>query len=120
MDDLEENSNEFSLSAEKLFYKIGEVGRLVGVESHVIRYWERLLPELKPNRSKSGQRVYTKKEVALLLYIKKLQYEEGYTIEGVKKKLQEEKQLNKKTSIRQDTELARYIKSRLKTILESI
>ncbi|HAK87860.1 MAG TPA: MerR family transcriptional regulator [Nitrospiraceae bacterium] len=75
------------LFPEKLFYKIGEVSRVVGVESYVLRYWETEFPFLSPRKSKSGQRVYTKKDVDLILQIKKLLYEDKYTIDGVRRKL---------------------------------
>ena len=75
------------LFPEKLFYKIGEASRLVGVETYVLRYWESEFPFLNPRKSKSGQRTYTKKDVDLLLLIKRLLYEERYTIDGVRKKL---------------------------------
>jgi DNA-binding transcriptional MerR regulator len=75
------------LFPEKLFYKIGEVSRLAGVEAYVLRYWETEFPFLSPRKSKSGQRVYTKKDVDLVLQIKHLLYEEGYTIDGVRRKL---------------------------------
>jgi len=58
------------LFPEKLFYKIGEASRLVGVETYVLRYWESEFPFLNPRKSKSGQRTYTKKDVDLLLLIK--------------------------------------------------
>src|SRR3990172_12459548 len=72
---------------DKLFYKIGEVSRIVGVEPYVLRYWETEFPFLKPRKNKSGQRVYIKKDVEFLLYIKRLLYHERYTIEGVRKRL---------------------------------
>lgn len=75
------------LFPEKLFYKIGEASRLVGVETYVLRYWESEFPFLSPRKSKSGQRTYTKKDVDLLLLIKRLLYEERYTIDGVRKRL---------------------------------
>ncbi len=75
------------LFPEKLFYKIGEVSRIVGVESYVLRYWETEFPFLEPRKSKSGQRVYIKKDIDLILQIKKLLYEEKYTIDGVRRKL---------------------------------
>jgi DNA-binding transcriptional MerR regulator len=75
------------LFPEKLFYKIGEASRLVCVETYVLRYWESEFPFLNPRKSKSGQRTYTKKDVDLLLLIKRLLYEERYTIDGVRKKL---------------------------------
>ncbi|MCL4536942.1 MAG: MerR family transcriptional regulator [Nitrospirae bacterium] len=75
------------LFPEKLFYKIGEVSRIVGVESYVLRYWETEFPILEPRKSKSGQRIYTKRDIDLILQIKKLLYDEKYTIDGVRRKL---------------------------------
>ena len=72
---------------DKLFYKIGQVSRIVGVEPYVLRYWETEFPFLKPRKNKSGQRVYIKKDVEFLLYIKRLLHQERYTIEGVRKRL---------------------------------
>jgi DNA-binding transcriptional MerR regulator len=72
---------------DKLFYKIGEVSRIVGVEPYVLRYWETEFPFLKPRKNRSGQRVYIKKDVEMLLAIKRLLYQERYTIEGVRKRL---------------------------------
>ena len=71
---------------DKLFYKIGEVSKISGVESYVLRYWETEFPFLRPRKNKSGQRVYVKKDVELILEVKKLLYQERYTIEGVRKK----------------------------------
>jgi DNA-binding transcriptional MerR regulator len=72
---------------DKLFYKIGEVSKIVGVEPYVLRYWEMEFPFLRPRKNKSGQRVYIKKDVEMLLQIKSLLYNERYTIEGVRKRL---------------------------------
>ena len=71
---------------EKLFYKIGEVSRIVGVESYILRYWESEFSFLKPRKNKSGQRVYIRSDLDLILRIKKMLYEERYTISGVKKR----------------------------------
>ena len=71
---------------DKLFYKIGEVSKISGVESYVLRYWETEFPFLRPRKNKSGQRVYVKKDLELILEVKKLLYKERYTIEGVRKK----------------------------------
>lgn len=75
------------LFPEKLFYKIGEVSRLVGIESYVLRYWETEFAFLNPRKSKSGQRIYTKNDVDLIQQIKHLLYEEKYTIDGVRRRL---------------------------------
>jgi DNA-binding transcriptional MerR regulator len=71
----------------KLYYKIGEVCEVLGVEPHVLRYWETEFASLSPPKSKSGQRTYRPKDIELLLRIRKLLYEEGYTIAGARKQL---------------------------------
>lgn len=71
---------------DKLFYKIGEVSKLAGVEPYVLRYWETEFSFLKPRKSKSGQRIYVKKDLDLIFEIKSLLYKERFTIEGVRKK----------------------------------
>jgi DNA-binding transcriptional MerR regulator len=71
----------------KLYYKIGEVCEIVGVEAHVLRFWETEFPALSPPKSKSGQRTYRPKDIELLLQIRKLLYEDGFTIAGARKKL---------------------------------
>ena len=71
---------------DKLFYKIGEVSKIAGVEPYVLRYWETEFPFLKPRKSKSGQRIYVKKDLDLIFQIKDLLYKERFTIEGVRKK----------------------------------
>ncbi len=75
----------------KLYYKIREVCEIVGVEAHVLRFWETEFPDLSPPKSKSGQRTYRPKDIELLLRIKKLLYEEGFTIAGARKQLNAEK-----------------------------
>ena len=72
---------------DKLFFKIGEVADLAGVEQHVLRYWEDEINALKPSKNKSGQRLYQKSDVALVLEIKRLLYEEKFTVAGAKNKL---------------------------------
>ena len=69
---------------EKLYYRIGEVASKIGVDAHVIRYWEGEFG-IKPHRSSAGQRLYRKHELSLFQRIKTLVYEEGYTIVGAKK-----------------------------------
>ena len=74
---------------DKLFYKIGEVSKIADVEPYVLRYWETEFSFLRPRKNRSGQRVYIRKDLELVLQIKKLLYEDRYTIEGVRKKLGE-------------------------------
>lgn len=79
---------------DKLFFKIGEVADIAGVEQHVLRYWEEEFDSLRPGKNQSGQRLYQKKDVELVLRIKKLLYEEKYTIAGAQKKLKLKKKAN--------------------------
>ncbi len=80
---------------DKLYFKIGEVGRIVGVKPYVLRYWETEFNLLKPGKAPSRHRLYKKKDVELLLGIKRLLYSEGYTIEGARKRLREGKKENR-------------------------
>ncbi|HEV7859834.1 MAG TPA: MerR family transcriptional regulator [Pyrinomonadaceae bacterium] len=72
---------------EKLFFKIGEVCELTGVQAHVLRYWESEFPMLAPQKNRAGQRTYRKRDVEMALRIKELLYDDQYTIAGAKKKL---------------------------------
>ncbi|MFZ2949559.1 MAG: MerR family transcriptional regulator [Desulfuromonadaceae bacterium] len=72
---------------EKMYYKIGEVAEIAGVRTSVLRFWESEFSFLKPVKSSSGQRIYSKNEVDLVLQVKHLLYDEKFTIEGVKKRI---------------------------------
>lgn len=74
----------------RLYYKIGEACKELGIQPYVLRYWETEFPALAPSKSRSGQRVYSEKELEIIKRIKQLLYEEGYTIAGAKKKLETE------------------------------
>ena len=78
------------MAAEKELYKIGEVCRMADVQPYVLRYWETEFPPLAPNKSGGGQRLYTRREIDIILRIKQLLYSEGFTIAGAKKKLETE------------------------------
>ncbi len=71
----------------KSYFRIGEVSRILGVEPHVVRYWESEFRWVKPIRTKSDQRVYRKKDLEALINIKKLLYEEKFTIQGARRQL---------------------------------
>jgi DNA-binding transcriptional MerR regulator len=75
---------------DKLYFKIGEVSELLGVEAYVLRYWESEFAVLSPKKSGTGHRLYRRKDVELLLRIKHLLYEKKFTIEGARQRLQEE------------------------------
>lgn len=73
----------------KLYYRIGEVAQAVGVQPHVLRYWESEFGSIRPQKSARGQRVYSHKDLEKLLRVKELLHSQGYTIAGAKKKLKE-------------------------------
>ena len=76
-----------SVIPDKLYFKIGEVADIVGVEAYVLRFWESEFPALSPKKTDSGHRVYRKKDVETVVAIKELLYEKGYTIAGARKRL---------------------------------
>ncbi|HEV2464739.1 MAG TPA: MerR family transcriptional regulator [Acidobacteriaceae bacterium] len=69
---------------DKLYFRIGDVAKLCGVEAYVLRFWETEFPQLKPNKSGTGQRLYRKRDVELALRIKRLLHQDGYTIQGAR------------------------------------
>lgn len=80
----------------KLYFKIGEVSEITGMEPYVIRYWESEFKSIKPSRTQSNQRVYRRKDVESILEIKHMLYEEKLTIAGARKKLLDKKSQDKK------------------------
>ncbi len=74
----------------KLYYSISEVSKITGLEQYILRYWESEFDILKPGKNRAGNRIYTNKDINLILRIKKLLRDEKYTIEGAKKILEEE------------------------------
>ena len=74
---------------DRLFFRIGEVSEIVGVKPYVLRYWESEFPFLSPDKAQNGQRVYRKNDVETLLLIKHLLYQERYSIEGARKRMNE-------------------------------
>jgi DNA-binding transcriptional MerR regulator len=77
------------LSIKKLYYSISEVSKITEIEQYVLRYWETEFEQLKPQKNRAGNRIYTNKDIQLILYIKELLREKKYTIEGAKKILEE-------------------------------
>jgi len=103
------------VAAEKELYKIGEVCRMADVQPYVLRYWETEFPPLAPNKSGGGQRLYTRREIDIILRIKQLLYSEGFTIAGAKKKLEVE--MSEPTAPGQKMNLAE-VKKELREILQ--
>jgi DNA-binding transcriptional MerR regulator len=73
---------------DRLYFRIGDVARICGVEPYVLRFWETQFPNLKPNKGGTGQRLYRRKEVELALRIKQLVHGEGYTLAGARQALE--------------------------------
>lgn len=76
-----------SLGIKKLYYSISEVSKITDLEQYVLRYWESEFDQLKPSKNRAGNRIYTNRDIKLILYIKKLLRDERYTIEGAKQVL---------------------------------
>jgi DNA-binding transcriptional MerR regulator len=108
---------------DKLYFKIGEVSAITGVEPHVLRYWESEIKCIRPQRANSRQRLYRRVDVETILTLKKLLYEEGFTIPGARKFLTSGKELQAKPAGQKSgqREMVEKIKSELqdlKQILE--
>ena len=80
----------------RLFFRIGDVADLAGVETHVLRFWEAEFPRLSPKKTSTGQRQYRRKDVEAVLEIKRLLYDEGYTIAGARKVLRQKAKSKRK------------------------
>ena len=72
---------------DKEYFRIGEVAQMAGVEPYVLRFWETEFPRLRPTKGRTSQRVYSRRDVGLVLRIRDLLYEEGYTIDGARRRL---------------------------------
>jgi DNA-binding transcriptional MerR regulator len=80
---------------EKIYFRIGEVSELAKLPTYVLRFWETEFSQLKPTKSSTGQRMYRRKDVEYVMQIRKLLYEDGFTIAGAREKLREEVRLNR-------------------------
>lgn len=113
---------------DKLFYSISEVSHITGIRPYVLRYWETEFKLLNPDKNLGGQRTYRKKDIEIILRIKKLLYEQKYTIEGAKKKLREMKDSNLQLEFNAlqpgiqlngaTNEILEKLKSQLKSLLD--
>ena|SRR5437868_7992441 len=104
------------LSDDERLYKIGEVCRMADVQPYVLRYWETEFPSLAPNKSGGGQRLYTRREIDIILRIKQLLYSEGFTIAGAKKRLEESEVVPSKDA----NKALRQVKEELTAILRML
>src|SRR5881409_549024 len=76
---------------DRLYFKIGDVARLLKIEPYVLRFWESQFPQLKPNKSGTGQRLYRKRDVEVAVEIKRLVYGQGYTLSGARQALSQQR-----------------------------
>jgi DNA-binding transcriptional MerR regulator len=122
---LKRREDENPIPYDRLYYRIGEVSRITGLKPHVLRYWESEFKVIKPHKGGSLQRLYRRKDLDLILKIKKLLYEEGFTIAGAKKKIRDLERLeNKQLKLKlvenksngKDHELLASVKEELKGI----
>ena len=93
---LKGRETESPISRERLYYRIGEVSRITGLKPHILRYWESEFKVIRPHKGGSLQRLYRRKDLDLILKIKKLLYEDGFTIAGAKKKIRDLERLENK------------------------
>ncbi|MFQ5906709.1 MAG: MerR family transcriptional regulator [bacterium] len=109
----------------RLYYSISDVSEMVGVRPHVLRYWESEFSLLKPKKNKAGRRVYTQREIKLILLIKKLLYEDRFTLQGARNRIHELKkarfhQLELPFDQGVISELVKDIRKDLEQILETL
>lgn len=99
---------------DRRYFRIGEVSRIVGVEPYVLRYWESEFPQIRPQRADTNQRTYQKKDLEVILEVKRLLYEEKLTIEGARRRL---KQGVSKNGVSQE-QILKELKESLREILK--
>jgi DNA-binding transcriptional MerR regulator len=107
--------------AHKEYYSISEVCDLVDLKPHVLRYWETQFQVLNPSKNRSGNRVYQRKEIKLILLVKHLLYEEKYTVEGAKAKLDKLRRaggLRETTAVALDAEMRTLLREEMQRLLE--
>jgi DNA-binding transcriptional MerR regulator len=89
---------------DRLYFKIGDVANICGLETYVLRFWESQFPQLKPNKSGTGQRLYRRREVELVLEIKRLVHAEGYTLSGARQVLEQNNRRTAQKESKPETE----------------
>ena len=108
--------------SDKLFYSISEVCTLTGLKPHVLRYWETAFPMLKPSKNQSGNRIYKQEDIGLIKLISRLLYQERYTIDGARQKIEEMNGQDEQMELELDattvsSELIDSIKNEIKDII---
>lgn len=109
------NNNELKPIPEKRYFTIGEVSDLCGVKTHVLRYWEQEIPQLKPLKRRGNRRYYQRHDVVLVRQIRALLYDQGFTIGGAKQQLSGE---TAKEDVKQSKQIIRQLRSDLEEVLD--
>jgi len=109
----------------RAYHSISEVSAMAGVEPHVLRYWETQFKMLRPKKNRAGNRMYRPKDIALIMTIRKMLYEQGYTISGARKKLLEDRRTSSSSSASGGekegaTQLLRQVKKELEEVLSMV
>jgi DNA-binding transcriptional MerR regulator len=105
---------------DKQYFKIGEVSRITGVKPHVLRFWETEFGIIRPQKTKSNQRLYKRHDVENLILVKRLLYAEGYTIVGARKKLRELQRAGDGARPESATRVLAQVRERIVEILEIV
>jgi DNA-binding transcriptional MerR regulator len=114
------------LSIKKLYYSISEVSKIANIEQYVLRYWETEFEQLTPQKNRAGNRIYTNKDIRLILYIKELLREKKYTIEGAKKILENYEQEKKpvvelkEKKVSTDTDISIEVEKNIPSLKEDL
>jgi DNA-binding transcriptional MerR regulator len=103
---------------DKLFYKIGEVSKITGLPSYVLRFWESEFDFLRPQKGRGRQRVYTQKDVETLVQIKRMRYEQGYTIEGLRRRWNTRQGTQERKPSRATSEVLKRVRHDLNEMLK--
>ena len=116
-----ESVEQASAFPQKLYYKIGEVGEITGIPSHVLRFWEKQFQQLAPNKTRSGHRLYKKRDIQVILHIKDLLYNKRYTIKGARESLSSWREAGEQQAVPSGSgELLGRLREGLQRILEIV
>jgi len=105
---------------DRLYFKISDVARLCGVETYVLRFWESQFPQLKPNKSGTGQRLYRRRDVEMALEIKRLVHAQGYTLSGARTVIEQEQRRPNRRNVAQASLPMEDPNKRLDTVAAAI